>query len=112
MAKTNLAKTSGKLIADFFENVTSITKKVAASKMTMAQPFKTFDPGTLTGHPFGRENEVAVGQLWKFFCNNVYLGQWELARAVAKELYQQREVLGSSVTDILRRIIENPYGFR
>ena len=63
-------------------------------------------------HPFGRENEVSLRQLFKFFCNNLYLGQWELARACVKELHQQRELLGLSIQDVLKDVAQNPYGYR
>ena len=63
-------------------------------------------------HPFGRENEVSLRQLFNFFCNNLQLGQWELARACIDELHGQRELLQVSVRDKLRSIAENPYGYR
>ena len=63
-------------------------------------------------HPFGRENEISAQQLVTFFCNNVYLGQWELANACIHELESQKEILGVDVVEILREISCVPYGYR
>ena len=68
---------------------------------------------TSTSHPFGRENEVSIRQLLKFFCNNLYLGQWELARACLVELYDQRALLNlNSIDDILLDVATNPCAYR
>ncbi|CAH1262608.1 ZFYVE26 [Branchiostoma lanceolatum] len=65
-----------------------------------------------TSHPFGREEEVAVGQLFVCFCNNVSLGQWELARACVEQLHNYREKTPCSIQDILKAIAEHPYDLR
>lgn len=61
------------------------------------------------GHPFGRENEVSIHKLWQSFCNHLYLGQWEFARACINELYDQRALLGRDVLAVLKALASNPY---
>lgn len=75
--------------------------------MSYPKPHEKFQ-----GHPFGCENEVSVRQLFTFFCNSLYLGQWELARACVAELHQQKDLLQIDICAILRNIAENPYGYR
>ena len=58
-------------------------------------------------HPFGRENEVSLKSLYQFFCNNIYLGQWELARACIKELNDQCDLLGIDIKDTLKDLALN-----
>ena len=64
------------------------------------------------GHPFGREDEVSCEQLFKFFCNNLHLGQWELARACIPQLHKQKSALHGNVENVLDDVIGNPYGYR
>ncbi|XP_019625924.1 PREDICTED: zinc finger FYVE domain-containing protein 26-like [Branchiostoma belcheri] len=63
-------------------------------------------------HPFGREEEVAVSQLFVCFCNNVSLGQWELARACVDQLHTHREKTPCNIQHILKAIADHPYDLR
>ncbi|KAL5009258.1 hypothetical protein ScPMuIL_014839 [Solemya velum] len=59
----------------------------------------------------GKEREYSMKLLFKFFCNNLYLGQWELARACLKQLHEESSLIdGSKITDILTDIAEYPNG--
>lgn len=79
-------------------------------------------------HPFGKENTVSGQQLFVSFCNNLYLGQWELARSCAQKLarpgtgadaerslqnqHDQREEDGSQQTNtlqVLKAVVRHPY---
>ena len=60
-------------------------------------------------HPFGRENEVSVRRLLYSFCNNLYLGQWELAEACTNELHEQRDLDKGDITSLLEDIVSYPY---
>eukprot|EP00058_Branchiostoma_floridae_P025167 XP_002610657.1 hypothetical protein BRAFLDRAFT_65848 [Branchiostoma floridae] len=68
--------------------------------------------GKQSSHPFGREEAVAVSQLFVCFCNNVYLGQWELARACVEQLHRCREKTPCDIQDILKAIAQHPYELR
>ena len=59
-------------------------------------------------HPFGRENKVAVEKLFTFFCNNLHLGQWELAQACANGLNQQKQLLEIDILKYIKDIVANP----
>ena len=60
-------------------------------------------------HPFGRENEFALKLLSRYFFNNVYLGQWEAAKASLLELNAQQSLIPDFKTeDILYNIVERP----
>ncbi|XP_078590684.1 zinc finger FYVE domain-containing protein 26-like isoform X2 [Branchiostoma floridae x Branchiostoma japonicum] len=68
--------------------------------------------GKQSSHPFGREEAVAVSQLFVCFCNNVSLGQWELARACVEQLHRCREKTPCDIQDILKAIAQHPYELR
>ncbi|KAJ8044497.1 Zinc finger FYVE domain-containing protein 26 [Holothuria leucospilota] len=65
------------------------------------------------GHPFGDEEEVSKIQLFVALCNNLQLGQWELARACILSLYARKEDKCDStfpaVDDLLKALVENPH---
>ncbi|GFO26040.1 Zinc finger fyve domain-containing protein 26 [Plakobranchus ocellatus] len=49
-------------------------------------------------------------ELLKSFCNNVFLGQWELARACLTSLVKEQHILsGHQVTDIVLKISNFPF---
>ncbi|XP_070571338.1 zinc finger FYVE domain-containing protein 26-like isoform X2 [Ptychodera flava] len=61
-------------------------------------------------HPFGNEAVVSTEQCFLFFCNNLSLGQWELASSCVTQLTEQTKGLRlTNVKDILKTVIECPY---
>ena len=63
------------------------------------------------GFPFGEEKSVSIQKLFTFFCNNLHLGQWGLARSCVTRLYEESELLQVDIRELLRNIAENPIGF-
>ncbi|GAB1601368.1 finger FYVE domain-containing 26-like [Argonauta hians] len=61
-------------------------------------------------YPFGNELKESVRLLFKFFCNNIFLGQFELARACISYLASHGGPYGVDVGNILKQIVEYPYG--
>jgi len=57
-------------------------------------------------YPFGREHEVSVQLMFRDFSNNLFLGQFELARASLGELNKNKTMLSNSVVGILENLIE------
>ncbi|XP_067942790.1 zinc finger FYVE domain-containing protein 26-like [Watersipora subatra] len=55
---------------------------------------------------FGREHEASIQLLFRSFCNNLYIGQFELARASIKELHQQRSFLKYHVKDVFSKALD------
>ena len=49
---------------------------------------------------------ISVRNLFKFFCNNLDLGQFNLAKACFKELIAEKELLKSLDIDILQMLEE------
>ena len=65
-------------------------------------------------HPFGKEEQVSRQQLFVAFCNNLYLGQWELARACAQRLAKLSFRTNESdenlnITEVLKAVVRYPY---
>ncbi|KAL3872697.1 hypothetical protein ACJMK2_035906 [Sinanodonta woodiana] len=55
--------------------------------------------------PLGHEKEFSQHLLYRFFCNHLYLGQWELANACIQQLHS-----GSvSIQDVLQDVARYPY---
>ncbi|XP_053395117.1 zinc finger FYVE domain-containing protein 26-like [Mercenaria mercenaria] len=54
-------------------------------------------------------NDTGKNLLFQHFCNNLYLGQWELARACAKELHIGCEGPGNHVCEILKDVVRQPF---
>ena len=63
-------------------------------------------------HPFDREEEVSLQQLFTAFCNHLTLGQWELARVCLRGLFDKRHQLNKPLKEILRAIIDQPQNAR
>ena len=57
-------------------------------------------------YPFGREHEASVQLHFRSFCNSLFLGQFECARAAINELHEQRSFLRTTVRDILRKPLQ------
>ena len=62
--------------------------------------------------PVAKEKEHSVQLLYKFFCNNLYLGQWELARACISRLHVEKQLISTEIRDVLLDIVEYPYNRR
>lgn len=63
-------------------------------------------------HPFDREEETSLQQLFTAFCNHLTLGQWELARVCLRGLFEQRDKLEKPLKEIMRAIIDQPHHAR
>ncbi|OWF55424.1 Zinc finger FYVE domain-containing protein 26 [Mizuhopecten yessoensis] len=59
--------------------------------------------------PYKEERRYSVERLFRYFCNNLYLGQWEVARACLQQLHREGQLIGRNIKDFLRDITENPY---
>lgn len=66
----------------------------------------------LVAHPFDREEEDSLQQLFISFCDHLTLGQWELARLCLRGLFEQRNTLNKPLKEILRAIIDQPHHAR
>lgn len=55
-------------------------------------------------------NDDSRKMLFKHFCNNLYMGQWELARSSAKHVLPSGDNLAYS--EILEDIIKQPFNRR
>lgn len=64
---------------------------------------------SLQQFPFGNEQGESVRLLFRFFCNNLYLGQFELVRACVAQLASQGPQFGVDIGQILKQIVEYPY---
>jgi zinc finger FYVE domain-containing protein 26 len=59
-------------------------------------------------HNFGREIETSIQQLFTFFCNNISLGQWQLAKACLKQLYLNKKSFKFDLDEIIHDVVANP----
>ena len=57
-------------------------------------------------YPFGREHEASTQLLFRSFCNNLFIGQFEWARASIQELHDQRSFLRCQVKNIFQKALE------
>ncbi len=62
----------------------------------------------LLEHQFGREIETSQKQLFTYFCNNFYLGQWQAAKACLKQLFECQNNFKFDFRSLLLDLIENP----
>lgn len=62
--------------------------------------------------PFGRENVVSSEHLFTFFCNNLYLGQWEQARAALLQLDREQRLTNIDIRELVESVIRKPHGYR
>ncbi|KAG7334503.1 hypothetical protein KOW79_002910 [Hemibagrus wyckioides] len=60
-------------------------------------------------HPFGREKENSVQDLFVFFTQCLWHGEWELAAACVQQLSQAEGEVPQSPADIISAIIAQPY---
>ena len=63
-------------------------------------------------HQFGNETETSIQKLFIFFCNNIRLGQWQLAKACIKQLEFSKKSFNFNLNDILNDIIDNPTNYK
>lgn len=59
-------------------------------------------------HYFGKELETSTHQLFIYFCNNIQLGQWQVAKSCLLQLEQNKKYFKHDFNQILIDIIENP----
>ncbi|KAG5857870.1 hypothetical protein ANANG_G00023980 [Anguilla anguilla] len=63
-------------------------------------------------HPFGREEESSLQQLFGFFTQCARRGEWELARACVPQLREAAGGPSERLQDILRALVTCPYPLR
>lgn len=63
-------------------------------------------------HYFGKEIETSFQQLFIYFCNNINLGQWQVAKACLKQLDANKKSFKYDLDSVLSDIIENPEVYR
>lgn len=63
-------------------------------------------------HNFGKEIETSIHQLFNYFCNNINLGQWQIAKACLKQLDANRKNFKFDFNQILLDLIETPETYR
>ncbi|KAJ8341067.1 hypothetical protein SKAU_G00333580 [Synaphobranchus kaupii] len=63
-------------------------------------------------HPFGREEENSLQQLFDFFTLCARCGEWELARACVPQLRDAADGSSQRLQDILRALVTCPYLLR
>ena len=61
---------------------------------------------------FDHGEKIAIDLLFKSFCNNLYLGQWYLAKSCVNELYTRKNETGINIRDVLISLAKHPYGAR
>ena len=54
----------------------------------------------------------SVKNLFKFFCNNLYLGQWQLAKASLEQLNREKEVTSVPIAEVLKDVATYPFNRR
>ena len=54
----------------------------------------------------------SVKNLFKFFCNNLYLGQWQLARASLQQLHKDSEITSLPISEVLKDVATYPFNRR
>lgn len=59
---------------------------------------------------YAPDSERGEDLLFQHFCNSLYLGQWELAKACAKRL--QFGDSDSSISEILKDVVKQPFNRR
>lgn len=62
----------------------------------------------LLEHQFGREISTSQHQLFTYFCNNFYLGQWQAAKACLKQLHACQTNFKFDLDSLLLDLIEHP----
>lgn len=60
---------------------------------------------------YKHEGSLSGQLLYKFFCNNIRLGQWELARACIETLLRKDGKYGKPISELLKDIIEEPLAY-
>jgi zinc finger FYVE domain-containing protein 26 len=63
-------------------------------------------------HYFGKEIETSFQQLFIYFCNNINLGQWQVAKACLKQLDANKKSFKYDFDSVLSDIIDNPEVYR
>ena len=54
----------------------------------------------------------SIKYLFRFFCNNLYLGQWQLAKSSLQQLYVEQSTTSFPITDILKDVATYPFNRR
>lgn len=63
-------------------------------------------------HPFGREAETSLQDLFKYFQRALQLGEWELASACVPQLLSSSGGLSEKLKDIIKAVICHPHSLR
>uniref|UniRef100_A0A8C8ZBH7 Zinc finger FYVE-type containing 26 n=1 Tax=Prolemur simus TaxID=1328070 RepID=A0A8C8ZBH7_PROSS len=59
-------------------------------------------------HPFGKEEDASQKQLFRFFCECLRRGEWELAQACVPQLHEAQGDIPKRVEDILQALVMCP----
>ncbi|XP_003797422.1 zinc finger FYVE domain-containing protein 26 [Otolemur garnettii] len=59
-------------------------------------------------HPFGKEEDASQKQLFRFFCECLRRGEWELAQACVPQLHEAQGDIPKRVEDILQALVVCP----
>jgi len=62
-------------------------------------------------HEFVDVDARNLEQLYQTFCNQIHLGQWELAKTCLQILHQKRLQLNTNLEEFLTDIIRNPTAY-
>ena len=87
------------LLNDFLSNNDTTCKKI--NKMST---FK--DVRNVVGE------EESIKYLFRFFCNNLYLGQWQLAKASLQQLFREKEATAVPISEVLKDVASYPFNRR
>ncbi|XP_038158670.1 zinc finger FYVE domain-containing protein 26 isoform X1 [Cyprinodon tularosa] len=63
-------------------------------------------------HPFGREADVSLQDLFEYFKSCLQHGEWQLASACVSQLANSPEGLSGKVREIIKAIICHPYNLK
>lgn len=56
--------------------------------------------------------DKSIQNLFRFFCNNLYLGQWQLAKGSLVRLHTKGEAGGIPISEVLKDVASYPFSRR
>ena len=56
--------------------------------------------------------EESIKYLFRFFCNNLYLGQWQLAKASLQQLFREKKATAVPISEVLKDVASYPFNRR
>ena len=67
---------------------------------------------TSNDQPYESRKQQSVENLFKFFCNNLYLGQWQLAKASLQQLHRERGATSQPISEVVKDVATYPFNRR